>query len=257
MAIDSWRPDWTDSKSYPTPETAGAEQWAWEFLRRNQEYQDTFQQYAEFFKPDRFRSWFENLVWNFDHLRNYNLICQKFRVMHLVDPRRDYTQASEADGDLPALNFRIDFGWLLPYSTQMETEPRSGGIYCKNFVPPLPEKWGDVLVKFDLSVPLEIQFEQLKNSLADMQKTLFDENLISDYKWANNGSNALNNFADLQKYLRALDASESNKSDDEIAKALACNAPDAKKIIDSAKTYCKTDYYKLVVYSNNISDDNA
>ena len=34
-----WLPDWKDPTAYPNPENTNAEQWAWEFLRRNSEYQ--------------------------------------------------------------------------------------------------------------------------------------------------------------------------------------------------------------------------
>lgn len=40
-----WIPDWRDEKNYPDPATTTAQQWAWEFLRRNPQYQAD---YAEF-----------------------------------------------------------------------------------------------------------------------------------------------------------------------------------------------------------------
>jgi len=39
---ESWRPDWRDATQYPDPETTSMAQWAWEFLRRNAEYQKYF-----------------------------------------------------------------------------------------------------------------------------------------------------------------------------------------------------------------------
>jgi hypothetical protein len=40
MAKRIWQPpDWTDKTQYPDPHNASALQWAWEFLRRNPEYQ--------------------------------------------------------------------------------------------------------------------------------------------------------------------------------------------------------------------------
>src|SRR5262249_43019243 len=34
-----WRPDWTDKSSYPNVKATPSLQWAWEFLRRNDPYQ--------------------------------------------------------------------------------------------------------------------------------------------------------------------------------------------------------------------------
>jgi hypothetical protein len=42
--MNDWRPDWTDETQYPSPDQHGSdalsnEEWAWEFLRRNTDYQ--------------------------------------------------------------------------------------------------------------------------------------------------------------------------------------------------------------------------
>jgi hypothetical protein len=36
----NWPPDWRDPAAYPDPDTTTATRWAWEFLRRNPDYQD-------------------------------------------------------------------------------------------------------------------------------------------------------------------------------------------------------------------------
>jgi len=38
--LSLWLPDWRDRSQYPDPKSASREQWAWEFLRRNKEYQE-------------------------------------------------------------------------------------------------------------------------------------------------------------------------------------------------------------------------
>ena len=40
------RPDWRDPNQYPDPKTTPLKQWAWEFLRRNSEYQADYLRYA-------------------------------------------------------------------------------------------------------------------------------------------------------------------------------------------------------------------
>ena len=40
MTIPTWLPNWKNSDEYPNPKNTIADQWAWEFLRRNPEYQE-------------------------------------------------------------------------------------------------------------------------------------------------------------------------------------------------------------------------
>ena len=44
--IPAWLPNWKDASQYPDPEDTSYQQWAWEFLRRNQVYQED-QKYYE------------------------------------------------------------------------------------------------------------------------------------------------------------------------------------------------------------------
>lgn len=44
---ENWRPDWRDLTQYPDPETTSMKQWAWEFLRRNPEYQKDYVESVE------------------------------------------------------------------------------------------------------------------------------------------------------------------------------------------------------------------
>jgi hypothetical protein len=41
-----WLPDWKDISKYPDPKEASGGVWAWEFLRRNPQYQQLWEQYA-------------------------------------------------------------------------------------------------------------------------------------------------------------------------------------------------------------------
>lgn len=36
--MSDWRPDWEDPNAYPQPNELSAQEWGWEFLRRNEEY---------------------------------------------------------------------------------------------------------------------------------------------------------------------------------------------------------------------------
>ncbi|SDP76026.1 hypothetical protein SAMN05660330_03989 [Desulforhopalus singaporensis] len=43
----NWLPKWDDKKAYPSPEITPLNKWAWEFLRRNKEYQKDFYEMKE------------------------------------------------------------------------------------------------------------------------------------------------------------------------------------------------------------------
>jgi transcriptional regulator len=46
-----WRPDWRDKNLYPNANSTSSLQWAWEFLRRNPEYQRLWTQLKPRSKP--------------------------------------------------------------------------------------------------------------------------------------------------------------------------------------------------------------
>jgi hypothetical protein len=43
MKHPSWLPDWRESRYYPAPGSTSSRHWAWEFLRRNPEYQQLWE----------------------------------------------------------------------------------------------------------------------------------------------------------------------------------------------------------------------
>jgi len=60
--IFGWLPDWTDKSSYEfDPTQASPEQWAWEFLRRNRQYQ------RELDEPSKSDEWFNQVEPAFIH----------------------------------------------------------------------------------------------------------------------------------------------------------------------------------------------
>lgn len=52
--VPDWLPDWRDAKLYPKPKEISLKQWAWEFLRRNPEYQKQWEEtIAPWVKSDK------------------------------------------------------------------------------------------------------------------------------------------------------------------------------------------------------------
>ena len=55
MTKPDWLPDWRDEKAYPKPEKLDREQWAWQFLRRNPDYQSDHARWRELAKHTVYR----------------------------------------------------------------------------------------------------------------------------------------------------------------------------------------------------------
>ena len=53
MKKPDWLPNWRNGDEYPDPATTSAQQWAWEFLRRNHEYQADYKEIINFQEDDR------------------------------------------------------------------------------------------------------------------------------------------------------------------------------------------------------------
>jgi hypothetical protein len=47
MKQPDWIPDWKNTDDYPKPAELGREHWAWQFLRRNQEYQNGWERLSK------------------------------------------------------------------------------------------------------------------------------------------------------------------------------------------------------------------
>ncbi len=46
--MKEWLPNWKNANEYPDPDTTYLKEWAWEFLRRNPEYQQDYSNYVEY-----------------------------------------------------------------------------------------------------------------------------------------------------------------------------------------------------------------
>jgi len=51
----SWLPDWRDASRYPPVEGTSGTRWAWEFLRRNPDYQKAYLELSR--SPPPLRTW--------------------------------------------------------------------------------------------------------------------------------------------------------------------------------------------------------
>jgi hypothetical protein len=133
---DDWRPDWRDRHSYPHP-TESVTFWRWEFLRRDPEYQAD---YAASLPADA-----EKLASR--HLFGEGLreppaeLTEKYGLEFLPDPIRD-----------------------LPPGLEMVRNWRDRGPLDDDELAVYQEA-GFFPVMFDLSLPLDEQFEEMKPML--------------------------------------------------------------------------------------------
>lgn len=238
MAISDWR----SAGDYPCADTASAEQWAWEFLRRNPQYQQDwagyvqrcravvpgFAQGEELTQAD-FRSLLEH-----DSLQVYDpprldgetegewirrvgkgvssslggTMADKWGISSFYDPASGYS---------PLLSFadRPAAQWLPKHVLER------GGYHLN--------PCSQVLV-FDLELPLDGQLEQAKKLLLAMQQSLEKEERIKPLS-------AARQRADLYSaYLRVLDAEADGVDVADIAKQLLPHLENAYPDYAASKT---------------------
>jgi hypothetical protein len=172
-----WLPDWEDVTKYPEPEASGRV-WAWEFLRRNPQYQQLWEKRAALM-PFGFG-------WDLMDIE------ERFRI--------EFSVSRPAS---PAMPFtHPDFKWWPRFTTQnpkywiMPEEDDEGNS------PDLADVGIDhpaeVLVKFDLRCQIDAQLNDVKEILHKELKRLKEADVLSGEPRAW--------FDKYQKYLRVLDA---------------------------------------------------
>ena len=132
--------DWLDESSYPDPEKLNGPEFAWEYIRRNPEYQKDFETCKN---PPSLRY-------------KWNLISKWFREGHgiskMLDPKEDKPRA---------LNLRLKFR---PTIIELFAKGRENSI-----VSPFQFK-NDIVVVFNLDQPIRQQTESVDEYLRNEQK---------------------------------------------------------------------------------------
>ena len=142
-----WLPDWHDASAYPDPEDTSAMQWAWEFLRRNPDYQKDYQTHGGPYVPS------ENL-W-----KKYNLD----------------THSSFPDPALPHPFVRTDLGRgvyamePLRFRGNVLRTHQPGQVGRSNYDT-------EAFIRFDVSLPLAAQITAAEKHLGRLQKKMGAKN---------------------------------------------------------------------------------
>jgi len=122
----NWRPDWRDPKKYPDPAKTRLVQWAWEFLRRNEKYQQRCSQLQDLKGP-------------------ISVFQEEFGIILPVPPNQtsppEFLHHAVSGRDRPALKYCPE---EKPYNVTLSLTP------------------GESLIVFNLGWPIDIQLERAR-----------------------------------------------------------------------------------------------
>jgi Family of unknown function (DUF6499) len=202
-----WLPDWKDESKYPDPKKAVGRVWAWEFLRRNPQYQELWEEYAAL--P-------HGLVYSGHSayaLRDISeRLEQDFGVrnparpeMTTVDPEFEWR---------PIFIEQKPRHWVLPVNVSDDDEFEIPEIHL--------EDPAEVVVKFDLRAQINPQLIYVAELLKERLKRLTDAKVLRGEPRAR--------FENYPNYLRVLDAKLSGITHETIgAEILKVKDPEYQK----------------------------
>ena len=151
----SWLPDWRDASQYPPVEGTSGTRWAWEFLRRNPDYQRDYSSLPEDIKkcltkvhPGRVSYGGNECHMTIYPLPSREVLAHLERMVTKFHLRKNVYPISPESGQT-----NLIFG---PY-----THRRSPSA---SFVDTSPDK---VLIEFDLKLPIEGQIKLARHSLRE------------------------------------------------------------------------------------------
>ena len=203
--IPEWLPDWADESAYPDPDPdtlQGKIIWAWEFLRRNPEYQEVYRLYKQTSDAS------EKMLLGLEIAQKYGF---RFKP---VAPSRDNpfaltpAETSDLSPEEETLLRHTYFNFSSPVRV-LNNFTKLWGIGSSPVQSELITKGlgsNDVVIAFDLRLPAASQAEVAREYIEDLQQLLE----VKPQK------NELH-FERFKNYLRILDAKLSGAADDEIA----------------------------------------
>jgi len=218
MLKDSWHPNWRNPEEYPDPEDASItnERWAWEFLRRNDEYAAVTERVfvaCGSLADDKDRDeWLEDdgelyrgVYYHIDDGAEVinDSICRKYLVETLYPPSTPPDR----------VGFRYDYvPEYLCYEAANSTfdmfqaHNNSSNLSC--------DDWSEVLIKFRLDLNFKEQLECAKYQLDKLQNAFGKKGLI-DLPTDQNVQDK-----NYRNYLRMLDGIEQGTSQIDIGRIL-------------------------------------
>lgn len=157
-----WLPNWKDASAYPDPDSTTPDQWAWEFLRRNPEYQQDFSVLTTFFDCDKgvFRPKKLAQYGYDDATRALASFCEKYGLEYAIfppAPDRDFSRigslkASWGPAHVTYQDYFLGLGREQPALS--------------------PTKPGEVVIRVDLSLPISTTIERVSALMEDLRSYL-------------------------------------------------------------------------------------
>lgn len=226
--VSNWNPNWQNEYEYPNPDKALIIQWAWEFLRRNSNYQNDYLNIDTFYIHNNLR---EKDMYNVNKLHFYQMlmaICNKYNTTGIADPEEPHgagilTILGFQDSKYPNCYFYDGYG---------------------NFLEIEPTLQSEVSMTFNVSLPINPQILKAKNILNNQYKTLLKKGVI------NKNDNSRLRVDTYRDYLRIYDARLLKIPYNKIAEVIYPNTenspPDflAKKKVEAAYKAAKNMVYE-------------
>lgn len=193
-SVSNWLPDWTDATAYPDPKNTSKQALAWEFLRRNPEYQEMWNQLqaqtASFPQKDFCKA---------DEIR------QRIEDFGLLIPVPPTANSSDADFKKRPQFATHGRSWMKPAEWPEDAEPY--------VVDELLKDPSEVMIKFDLRWSVQSQLLATTAFLKAQTQKLKNLKILE----GTNHRMKPEYFAD---YLRLLDGEAADQTHEKMAEVI-------------------------------------
>jgi hypothetical protein len=243
MKKPDWLPNWRNEAEYSTPETTTAQQWAWEFLRRNTAYQDAYVELIDLLKKDdrKINQLATEVICSFYGQKQFSETSRSpFEFMlyaHNLLPIMH--KKKENYPWMPEVCWRLVANYNLRYPLD-PSMPYNFDAFIENDALPIIET--DNLIMNPRQIPEDRRLTitiDLRDSSTDQFNYI--NGLLSAY-----GKTQKNRKSEYRNYLRILDGRASDTKWNIISKGIGINSRSAyDKAVKNAEDFRETGFYKL------------
>ena len=229
MAVARWVDyDWRKPEDYAYTEGHGLKDWAWEFLRRNRAYRDLWEAYLDYLTPE--------------------LHGTTMEALHAAGlPQSLYAQCPAFGLSNAILNPQLE-PKSLPWQLRWEWE-HGIKVFIGGGRVPESITWREVMVVFDMALPIESQLRAVETVLSERRERLDRANADEEYKIH---VPPIRRRPDLWViWLRVLDAEREGAQTADVARHIfkGQRAPKrrAQKALEKAEEYAESKYKELLM----------
>jgi hypothetical protein len=236
-------PDWRNPQDYDFTQTLTAEQWAWEFLRRNPRYREEWQ---------RFITLWRALEATYGKPAQRNVTAWKLDPRAWVPAESCRESDCVIDGDKVLIECALGASWgfyKFP-PDPMDDDPIGGGRLVWREVPqemPLlaagmaaPASVEKMALVFDLGLPLTPQLEQAKRRLQiERRRRIAAEGMLPP--------RIVDHAPRLTRLLRLLDGLQQGAPQSELVSGLSLAADRLERLTSEALALRDGDYRRLLL----------